>query len=82
MKTIACLGSLLLLVSLAQAYPASEFTLINWEDAAIAAKELQHRQMRVLCEDFNGFANHGNCAARCIISGRTSGYCNGQGVCI
>ncbi|KAM8713923.1 hypothetical protein ACLKA7_014133 [Drosophila subpalustris] len=77
MKIILSLCLLLLLVSLAQAYPDP------LQVEPLLESELNHRPKRATCDLLSGFSvNHSACAVHCIARGRRGGYCNGQAVCV
>lgn len=86
MKTIVFLViHVILLVSLAQAYPASEEgELEKLLEEENQANKLINRQKRFTCDvlSFIGPLTHFACGMRCGLTQQGDGYCNDKAICI
>ncbi|KAH8299962.1 hypothetical protein KR044_007986 [Drosophila immigrans] len=90
MKTIVCLGFVVLFLALTQAQPLLyETEEVQLEDVDSpdtlleTATELNLRQKRATCDLLSAFnVNHSACAVHCIARRYKGGYCSDKAVCV
>ncbi|XP_034106359.1 defensin [Drosophila albomicans] len=90
MKTIVCLGFVVLFLALAQSQPVLDetqevqLTDVDTPDTLVdATSELNLRQKRATCDLLSAFnVNHSACAVHCISRRYKGGYCSDKAVCV
>ncbi|KAH8370304.1 hypothetical protein KR093_002985 [Drosophila rubida] len=90
MKTLVCLGFVVLFLALIQAHPVLDetqevlLTDVDSPDTLVEADTgLNLRQKRATCDLLSAFnVNHSACAVHCIARRFKGGYCSDKAVCV